>query len=448
LATLYGATNIEEPPPRTVQVGYSWASTVDLNVLENGDDTVSATIAIPEGYIPSTAKVTFTGLNEYDQYWMFVAIGGQVIVDANCKSAQETPLVPLITSPAPQGLPVSIRVNGHFDRTAVLNVRVDCTRTEGAMNSWRLKVFEAIKEAHDFMQGDYDRKVAQAEIKSGAAITGRNPDENRAIEIVELERWAIQIMRRCPFNFDGVSNFIENAVGYQEVDPEKSKRFAEKALFFKEAMEWRQMSYFLYPYYWGRRDTWGYRRNLQDPDPIHQNFLQAGGARVIVPVTPRYEERVLHYLSTPEENEMDRVRWIPPKDKEDTDYQDMIAKSEAEDVWLEVLINKNTDFQRGSGTLSVKKGDAVVAINLDSMWIPDARDLERELYIGGELYSVVEIVKSTKEERQIRLDRPYELSDNTCASYATDSVLVGTPWRVRIPTTLVILSEEKEKLKI
>lgn len=377
---------------------------------------------------------------------MFVAIGGKTIAhDVFLGSWNSGPVSLDISNPAPQGLPISIRAFFHHNSTAVLNVRIDCTRTDDAMNAWRLKVFECIKEAHDFMQSDYDRKVAQAEIKSSVAITGRNPDENRAVEIDEREKWAIQTMRVGPFSFDGVSYFVENEVGQEEVDPVKSDRYAALVRFFEESMEWRQMSYFLYPYYWGRRDTWGYRRQLKDPDPIHQNFLQSGGARVIVPVTPGYEERVLHYLSTPGENEMDRVTWIPPVG---VDNSTNIPPSDAEDVWLEVLINKNTDFQRGSGTLTVKKDDAVVTINPDSMWKPEARDLQRELYIGGECYSVVEIISSTATDRKIRIDRLYELSDDAHASYATGSVLIGTPWRVCIPTSLVILSEEKEKLKI
>lgn len=63
-------------------------------------------------------------------------------------------------------------------------------------------------------------------------------------------------------------------------------------------MEWENMSYTLYPYYWGRKNKWVVTKSLKDTDPIHQQFLQAGCARVLLPVRRGFEESMLHYLQT------------------------------------------------------------------------------------------------------------------------------------------------------
>ncbi len=59
------------------------------------------------------------------------------------------------------------------------------------------------------------------------------------------------------------------------------------------------MTYSLYPYFWGRKDRWLDTSKLSNPtDPIFASFLQAGAARVVVPVRPGYEMMVSHYLAT------------------------------------------------------------------------------------------------------------------------------------------------------
>lgn len=444
LARKYGVSDIEPPPPPKIQVGYKWASTPDPKV-KRGVDTASETITIPDGYVPISATATCIGKwfgspGGETEINILLAIGGNdIVAHVGNKVRRESILLEQI--PAPDGLPVTIRVTSHRNKTATVNVRVDCQRTEAAIDVWRLRVFGRLKEAYELMVAEYERKMAQAEIRGGIEISGRHSTENRAREIDELKKWAIKTMRVSTFDFDAVVQEL----GQQEIDPVRSDEYAPIVRFFEEGFEWRQMSYFLYPYYWGRRDSYGYRHRLEDSDNLHRLFMRAGGARVVVPVTPGFEERILHYLDTPGDEEMKRVTWQPPPQDELSNEPPI---SEAEDVWIEVLMNKNADVQRGTGTLNVKKDDDVVIINSDSVWYPDSRDLGRELYIAGDVYTVTEVIISTIEERRIRIDPPYKLDGNTSIRYAAGSVPIGSPWVVRLPTSLVILSDQKNKLKI
>jgi hypothetical protein len=57
------------------------------------------------------------------------------------------------------------------------------------------------------------------------------------------------------------------------------------------------MTYVFYPYYWKRTYDWKFDVFSNDPDPLFSKFLQAGAARVVVPVRPGFERAMSLYLS-------------------------------------------------------------------------------------------------------------------------------------------------------
>jgi hypothetical protein len=68
--------------------------------------------------------------------------------------------------------------------------------------------------------------------------------------------------------------------------------------FLEQAFEWDNMSYTFYPYYWGDELSWKENYNEDSDDLLHKAFLQAGMARVIVTVRPKFEDAVNMYLTT------------------------------------------------------------------------------------------------------------------------------------------------------
>ena len=189
------------------------------------------------------------------------------------------------------------------------------------------------------------------------------------------------------------------------------------------------MSYFLYPYFWGRRAAWKARLATPALITVTPPSSRPARRRVIVPITPGYEERVLHYLdSDPAKPELERITSPAPGESDPQNPQ----------LWLDLIVEKNAELALGSGTLSVTNGSDLITINIDSRWVPGDRDHGRDLYIGGERYQVAETLPATK---QVRLDRAYEGTTDARASYAAGSVPFGAPWLVRIPTDLVILKE-------
>ena len=65
----------------------------------------------------------------------------------------------------------------------------------------------------------------------------------------------------------------------------------------ENCFEFSLMSYNFYPYFWSRKSEWKTIYRLEDADPIFTQFLQAGYARVIVPVRVGFEKAALRYAA-------------------------------------------------------------------------------------------------------------------------------------------------------
>lgn len=59
--------------------------------------------------------------------------------------------------------------------------------------------------------------------------------------------------------------------------------------FMHQAIEWENVLYFVYPYFWDNPRNHALKRFLQHPDSLHQAFLRGGAARVVLTVRPGFE---------------------------------------------------------------------------------------------------------------------------------------------------------------
>jgi hypothetical protein len=65
--------------------------------------------------------------------------------------------------------------------------------------------------------------------------------------------------------------------------------FGEMVKFVHQAVEWENLLYFLYPYFWGSETVGRDKMLFSHADPEHEKFLRAGYARVVLPVRPGFE---------------------------------------------------------------------------------------------------------------------------------------------------------------
>ena len=79
------------------------------------------------------------------------------------------------------------------------------------------------------------------------------------------------------------------------IDFDKTRSEGAYVRFFEQAFEWEQMMWITYPYFWGRYEQWDDRLNYNDLDPLFDDFLKAGYARVLVPARPTFEGALDHF---------------------------------------------------------------------------------------------------------------------------------------------------------
>jgi hypothetical protein len=433
LAQRYGATDIQPPPTLHVKIGFTWASAPNEEAEDYGEAVISETINIPEGYRPKSGTVYASGLPN-SSFDFSLAVGGVRVVEAPGAYDVNKEFELATIQAWPQGVPVSARVHGAGDNTMAVQVTLLCERTPEAVIAWQLRTWETLKAGYEAMTRKLALDMQQEALSRGLIEleAQRAESENRRIERAELQKWAIKAMRLKPQNF----NAVEQVGDVQEVSPLEADLQAPIVRFFEDAFEWDHMSYFLYPYHWARRESWAMRNSADAVDATFKAFLEAGAARVIVPVTPGYEAKVQSFLDAdPDSDELARISAPPPL----TAPPDTLSP----DIWVEILTDRKADLALGSGTLSVQQGSREIRISDDSNWRAGPRDLGRELYVAGDRY----LIATVMDGQSIQLDHPYEGPTLGAAVYAAGSVPFGPPWTVNVPTTLVVLADNVSALK-
>jgi hypothetical protein len=66
-------------------------------------------------------------------------------------------------------------------------------------------------------------------------------------------------------------------------------QYQEMVKFVNEAIEWENVLYFLYSYFWDVPPSWDFIRQIRHPDAMRQAFLRAGSARIVLTVRKGWE---------------------------------------------------------------------------------------------------------------------------------------------------------------
>ena len=463
LAQKYNVDGLEPPPANWVSVGKGWNSMPDEGAdSDTAEDVETLEIKIPDGYFPYDGFVAVsiqtknesTGNADSKKIFFSLSVGGietpiqypnEDDVANDSGDAINRPYEILFDKnyPWPEStVPVNFRAHGHFDKTMYVQITVNCQRTNEHYTDWQLRTWEQIKSGHQILMNNYQQELREKTFASAELFEtrGRPEKENRRVEREELQKWATKIMRNESFMF----NAVEEIGDIAEISALASNDQAEIIQFFEETFEWDYMSYILYPYFWGRRNAWDLRMDIKVPDSRHLEFLKAGACRVIVPVTPGHEEQFLKYIDqSTDVDEIDRIRGNVNGEEIKTDYP---IDTEFEDLWLELLLYRKEEVARGSGTLSLTNGSNTVKINSIEIneevhgWVLSERDLGREVYIAGHTFTITAIIdKSTFE-----INKPHEGQDDNDMNYAVGSVPYSSPWLVKLPTSHLVLREQKD----
>jgi len=326
-AGIYNA-EIEAKPSELISVADSfnikWDGTTKLGRVEA--NAGNAKIAVPEGYIATSAVGIFTASSDNDSAngsVLSLTVGTRSVAYEGAFSSKRislNTLQPIQPSQSSQSsalpyqrevkpfaeakyakdVPVSFLLGNHV--AGDISVSVTCKLSDEGLANWQNRTFKAIMDAYEDALDKFHEKTASQQTAT-AQVLATNPNFYRQIENTILRKNCISfLLDRAP---DAIRTYGRDFLPAQrsfkdtEIDITGLSDYASFVQFMEQAFEWDIMSYNFYPYYWASRAQWTklYTYDGTD-DPIFRAFMQSGMARVIVTVRPGFEDAVGLYLST------------------------------------------------------------------------------------------------------------------------------------------------------
>lgn len=198
-------------------------------------------------------------------------------------------------------------------------VRAGAARIPELYSAWQLKAWTALRDAalarfqqkHARTQAERDilwtalvnkdtlslRRLEREELIKSVLFWIFGPD---VIDVSPLE---VSRVLKAIVKQEGVDLPDDWPGGHPTISVSESERsmpvaFGEIVKFIHHAIEWENLIYFLYPYFWGSDDLGRERMLFEHPDMTHRDFLRAGYVRVVLPVRPGYEEELINFMET------------------------------------------------------------------------------------------------------------------------------------------------------
>ena len=317
LVARFGVTETISEYPQDIIKSVSFAVHSDQNPDKNYHAEVKS-IQIPPLYYPARGTAQFRGRREQDRTSNLKAVivgitagplSGHFSTDniGSSRPAAQILLFPYggVGSNTPAGESIDVAVAADDFSAFVLTVTLTFRPNPEAITLWKRKAFAAIQAAYNQRLQEWrDTQTIQAFNGSPGSdlLLGRNPQLNRDVERAELQRATIEIMRNRPFEWhhlrDGFPSLIGQPPNFPVIDLSTLTADAPEIRFLQQAFEWENLTYVLYPYFYGRPAQWALKVFYQDADTRFVEFLKAGAARVQIPVRPGFEEAVDHYMMT------------------------------------------------------------------------------------------------------------------------------------------------------
>jgi hypothetical protein len=273
----YNVQGVEPPPPAWMVI----SSAFDQNGMTQDQATSKSSkdLVLPDGYVARSFGYHWN-VWHWDGWHFDVLVGLEAVSGSDSTLSGEDSVVPVSV--------IAAKVAAY-----VVNVEVFCERTDRAFELWQLKTFEKVVAAYQAALAMYQDKLKAAEVARGVVIQGRNPGLNDRIVRNELKRQCLTLLTG-----DDLTGFNAVSGAPPVVDLFEAAEEGSFIQFFEQAFEWEQLTYLCYPYFWARESTWSKRLGLNDVDPRFNQFLQAGAARVVVPVHPAYNDAIVHFVET------------------------------------------------------------------------------------------------------------------------------------------------------
>jgi hypothetical protein len=198
-----------------------------------------------------------------------------------------------VTIPDSNEAEISVLISTHMVEAFAVGIDIFCELTAQGMARWQYSAWDAIMNAYENRLALYEDRMRARQAQAEGTIGGAPPLTNRRLERDELRKLCILMLRGgAAFDFDA---YMDPELAEPTLEVDEACREGSIIRFLENAIEWSNMMYVFYPYFWGRHSGWVRAVNTSDPDPDFEAFLKAGAARVQVPVRPGFEKAMAYF---------------------------------------------------------------------------------------------------------------------------------------------------------
>lgn len=296
-----GKYNVEiEIPQNNLVLSKSYSET---NIGGDEQFSKTETVDIPENYVAAYAYAN--GHFKYDgdktqQHSYGVSIGQHIYCKANQHSEVSFGNVYFDTNNVNNAINITYHATNYHAMT--IGVNIYCNLSDDARKNFQQKNFKAIIDAYEEALVAYNNAIAEENNKA-VVIKDSNPNFYRQIENTVLRKNCISYMADRASGSThgyGLAGLTQGSTftDYETTLSSNLDKYTAFVKFMEQAFEWENLSYYLYPYYWGNKQNWEQLYQSENTDPLFRNFLQSGMARVVATVRPGFEDVVQFYLAT------------------------------------------------------------------------------------------------------------------------------------------------------
>jgi hypothetical protein len=282
LAAQYGVT-VEPPPAEQVMIVRAFTRNWPNKDSANDDEYTTFDVDVPEGYAVTGWSYQWFRWAWEDESWHF-----EIRPDLN----------PWFGVSGRLTMSVGTRYVSAFD----IQLQLWFGLTTAAYDAWKQRVWGTLREAaqarYELTRTFLKERLTQLQEDLGA----QDPLSLRKVEREEVMKHVLRWLFGPSFTFVP-PGLPPNPYGPNQSvldDDVWAKVLAQGEVikFLHHAVEWENMLYFLYPYYWSHLSRWDLKKYLDHPDFLHRSFLKSGSARVVLAIRPGFETDFVSFLET------------------------------------------------------------------------------------------------------------------------------------------------------
>lgn len=451
----YGFLDLEMPPKESITIpviisGGPNPPLKDKNDLRNNqfEHKSKENFVVPDGYSATRMKIAGYNSTHRDQdFWSKVSImcgNAQLYIEHT--GDKDNPWWKADKSDKDERLPNLIgnqflNITNWNTTSYDITINIICTIDAETILKWKIDVFNRIMAQYNQRLKEYEAAKAEFERRKQSQFN-QNPFLLKTKIVEQLKHHAITYIS-CQF-FDE-NDAMKNRVmpcGYPQMDIQEAKKEGDFFRFLEMAFDWQFMNYMLYQFSYGRKCKWAEMLKEASPNGLFTKFLQAGFARVTIPVNEGFENHITSYLIN---------RRISPYNIPSIPQNMVPIHEEIKEMKQNFNTDRDGHIIHDTTIASPVLGPNQIFLrdNLD-YFISSTynqteadKDKDREIFINCHRYRIMSIdYDAATGEVMLTLDRPFEEEKDKEWDWSTGAVFVGAAWKFKVPTKLVWLRKE------